>query len=167
MSANLQKTALYYQRTVMIWEEFCKLHKDLFDITCDEYLALLSSEIDTLENLLNQKELIIKKVSEVENERSSLISKLNQEKIFSVEISKSADLIDAFSALEASANIPALRNLNSLLIDIIEKLQDQNKKNQIFLNKAMISLNDIRQNFNGKKQYPTYGADGAIRSAGR
>jgi flagellar biosynthesis/type III secretory pathway chaperone len=57
--------------------------------------------------------------------------------------------------------------LNSLLIDIIHRIQEQNKKNQMFLNKAMLSLREIKQGFTGKKTYTTYGADGMTRAVGR
>ena len=63
--------------------------------------------------------------------------------------------------------MPALKNLNALLIDIVQKIQEQNKKNQMFLNRAMLSLREIKQGFTGKKTYSTYGADGMTRANGR
>jgi flagellar biosynthesis/type III secretory pathway chaperone len=167
MLNRLDEKKLFYQRAISIWEEFCHLHKDLYDLTCDEYLTLLESDIDKLEKLLPLKEEIISKISELEKERSELIDTLNTTALFSNNITRSNELIQAFSIIEQENGIAALKNLNSLLIDIIQKLQDQNKKNQVFLNKAMISLREVKQGFTGKKQYTTYGADGQTRSLHR
>jgi flagellar biosynthesis/type III secretory pathway chaperone len=167
MLNRLDEKKLFYQRAISIWEEFCHLHKDLYDLTCDEYLTLLESDIDKLEKLLPLKEEIIAKISELEKERTELIDTLNTTALFSNNISRSNELIQAFSVIEKESGIAALKNLNSLLIDIIQKLQDQNKKNQVFLNKAMISLREVKQGFSGKKQYTTYGADGQTRSLHR
>jgi flagellar biosynthesis/type III secretory pathway chaperone len=167
MNSNQAEIKLYYQRTLSVWESFCQLHKELYDLTCDEYLTLLESDIDKLETMLIEKEEIIAKIAEIEKERSELILNLNAHQIFQGKISKASELINAFSSLESQAGLPALKNLNSLLIDIIQKIQEQNKKNQQFLNKAMHSLKEVKQGFSGKKTYTTYGADGMTRAFGR
>lgn len=167
MDNRLDEKRLFYQSAISVWEGFCELHKDLYDLTCDEYLTLLESDIDKLESMLPVKEEIIAKIGELEKERSELIEKLNSIALFSTKINRAGDLLNAFSDLEKSSAIPALKNLNSLLIDIIRKIQDQNKKNQQFLNKAMLSLRDVKQGFTGKKQYTTYGADGQTRALNR
>ena len=167
MDSRLNEKKLYYQRTLNVWEGFCQLHKELYDLTCDEYLTLLASDIDKLEGMLPLKEEIISRISELESERAELIEKLNQTKLFSTTVYKAGDLLQVFTELDQQSALPALKNLNALLIDIIEKIQDQNKKNQMFLNKAMISLREIKQGFSGKKTYTTYGADGMTRAIGR
>jgi len=154
----------FYQRVVNVWENFCILHKDMYDLTCEEYLTLLESDIDKLETLLPIKEEIIRKISAIETQRSELIAELNQNQYFSSEVTKASELLKAFSPLDQQAPLPALKNLNDLLIDIIQKIQEQNKKNQLFLNKAMLSLRDIKQGFTGKKAFTTYGADGMARA---
>ena len=53
-----------------------------------------------------------------------------------------------------------LNNFNSLLIDIIQKIQKQNKKNQIFINKAIISLKEIKGSVDGGKNFNTYTQEG-------
>ena len=167
MDLRMDEKKLYYHRALHVWESFCQLHKDLFDLTCDEYLTLLASDVDKLETMLPIKEEIIGRISELEIERAELIEKINDIKLFDAPITRSADLLSAFSELDKQTGLPALRNLNSLLIDIIYKIQEQNKKNQMFLNKAMLSLRDIKQGFAGKKTYTTYGADGMTRAIGR
>ena len=150
-----------------VWEGFCHLHKELYDLTCDEYLTLLSSDVDKLEDALPLKEEIIRKISALEYERKDLIESINTSKIFTKNILKSSDLLIVFSEIDQSSAMPALKNLNALLIDIVQKIQEQNKKNQMFLNRAMLSLREIKQGFTGKKTYSTYGADGMTRANGR
>lgn len=167
MDSRLDEKKLYYHRVLSVWEGFCQLHKELYDLTCDEYLTLLASDIDKLEGMLPLKEEIISKISELESERSELIETINNSKIFSTGIQRAGDLLTAFSLMDQQSSIPALKNLNALLLDIIQKIQEQNKKNQMFLNKAMLSLREIKQGFSGKKTYTTYGADGMTRAIGR
>lgn len=167
MDTHRDEIKLYYQRTLIVWEGFCELHKELFDLTCDEYLTLLASDIDKLEEMLPLKEEIISKIGELEKDRSALIEELNDSGVFAQPIFKAGDLLTAFADIEKKSAIPALKNLNSLLIDIVEKIQEQNKKNQVFLNKSLLSLKEIKQGFTGKKAYTTYGADGLTRSLNR
>lgn len=164
MDLRLDEKKLYYQQVMDIWEGFCRLHKGLYDLACEEYLTLLESDIDKLESMLPLKEDLISKIGELESERADLIEKLNQNNLFENKIVRVGDLINSFTTIEKSNGIQALHNLNDLLIDIIQKIQDQNKKNQIFLNKAMLSLREIKQGFSGKKAFTTYGADGVARA---
>jgi flagellar biosynthesis/type III secretory pathway chaperone len=164
MDNRLDEKKLYYQSVVTVWEGFCHLHKNLYDLSCEEYLTLLESDIEKLESMLPIKEEIIAKIAELERERSELIDKLNEAALFSIKITRAGDLLTAFSEIDQHSAIPALRNFNSLLLDIIQKIQEQNKKNQQFLNKAMLSLRDVKQGFTGKKQFTTYGANGQTRS---
>jgi flagellar biosynthesis/type III secretory pathway chaperone len=167
IDSRLDEKKLFYQRVILVWEGFCNLHKELYDLTCEEYLTLLESDINQLERMLPLKDEIIAKISEVEQERSELIEAINHAQLYSQKIAKVSDLLLVFQEIDQLAAIPALKNMNALLIDIIEKIQDQNKKNKIFLNKAMLSLRDIKQGFTGKKTYTTYGADGMTRANGR
>ncbi|MBA2405160.1 MAG: flagellar protein FlgN [Bdellovibrionales bacterium] len=167
MDFRLDEKKLYFQHVLTVWEGFCQLHKELYDLTCDEYLTLLSSDVDKLEGMLPLKEEIIARISALETERTSLIEKLNNTKLFAKTITKSGDLLEVFADIDQQAALPALKNLNSLLIDIIHKIQDQNKKNQMFLNRAMLSLREVKQGFTGKKTFSTYGADGMTRAMGR
>jgi flagellar biosynthesis/type III secretory pathway chaperone len=167
MNQHLAEKKLYYQQTITIWENFCQLHKELYDLTCEEYLTLLESDIESLEKMLPIKEEIIYKISELEKDRSDLINTLNTSTLFTSKISRAWDMLNAFSDIESESPIPVLKNLHALLIDIIQKIQEQNKKNQVFLNKAMISIREVKDGFTGKKQYTTYGANGQTRSLNR
>jgi flagellar biosynthesis/type III secretory pathway chaperone len=156
-----------HQAAVEIWENFCQLHHALYELTCDEYQALLSGEIELLEEIISKKEAVMLQINEWENRRSSLIEEMNQANADTDKITNVTGLLKVLAPAEAQLPIPALHNLNSLLIDVITRIQEQNKRNQIFLNRAMSSLREIRDGFSGKRQYTTYGADGMTRSAGR
>lgn len=167
MDSNTLAKKLHYQSVVTVWEGFCQLHKELYDLSCEEYLTLLSGDVDKLESMLPLKEEIISRISELEKDRAQLIDTLNSSTLFSQTIFKAGDLLAAFHEIDSQSAIPALKNLNSLLIDIIQRIQEQNKKNQVFLNKAMLSLRELQQGFSGKKTFTTYGADGMTRSLNR
>jgi flagellar biosynthesis/type III secretory pathway chaperone len=158
---------LQHQSAVEIWEQFCKLHHELYELTCDEYQTLLSGEIEGLEPIIDRKEIVMNEIAKWEGVRASLISDLNTAKVSEHPITNVKDLLSALQPAEEKLSIPALRNLNALLIDVITRIQEQNKRNQVFLNKAMSSLRDLREGFSGKKQYTTYGANGMTRSAAR
>lgn len=167
MDTSSQARLLYYQQAVTVWEGFCHLHKELYDLTCEEYMTLLASDIEKLETMLPEKEAIIARINELEKSRAHLILKINESNLFAAEITRAGELLEAFADIDQKSGIPALRNLNGLLIDIIQKIQEQNKKNQVFLNKAMHSIRELKNSFSGKKNYTTYGADGLTRQAGR
>ena len=162
-----ERLRLYHQSAVELWEQFCKLHQELYENTCDEYQALLSGEIEGLEELIARKENVMQRINAVEAHRSELIAALNRDGLTSQPISNVSGLLQLLRPVEETLPIPALKNLNALLIDVITRIQEQNKRNQIFLNRAMLSLKDIREGFSGKKQYTTYGANGMTRSAAR
>lgn len=163
----MEEKKLYYHQVLSIWEGFCSLHSQLFDIACDEYLALLASDIEKLEELLPLKEEIISKIGDLDSERNGIIEKINGSTLVSSPLLKAGDLLQLFKDIETESGVNALPNLNALLIDIIEKIQSQNKKNQVFLNKAMLSLKDLKRGFKGQKVYSTYGADGLTKTINR
>ncbi len=162
-----QALAIYHSRAIEVWSQFCRLHHDLYELTCDEYQALLSGEIEQLEDLITRKQVIVEEVSQWENTRSLLIAEMNTNQILDVAINSASDLINILKPVEAKLAIAALQNLNDLLINVISRIQTQNKRNQLFLNRAMQSLSELKDGFSGKKHFTTYGANGMTRSASR
>lgn len=150
----------HYQKVVDLWQKMCELHNELFNITCDEYLALLSSDIESLEKILIQKDDVIGQIKVIEDKRSKLIQLINNS-IEGSPIQTASDLIALMHRYHLEGHYHYLKKFNSLLIDIIEKIKEQNKKNQIFLNKAITSLRDIKNNISGQKSYETYNSKGA------
>lgn len=155
---------LYYIQTLEIWEKFCLLHKELYELTAKEYLLLLENNLEELTSITNQKELIFKDVNAIEAHRNDIISDLNKNISEDNKIKKISELIAYFRPIEEKRNLNSLLNLHNLLINIIEQLQEQNKKNQIYINKAILSAKELQESFKGKKSFKTYGADGLTKS---
>lgn len=157
------KMELYYFQITDIWKKFCEEHTKLFDLTCDEYSLLLGSEMDKLDDKIKEKESTIKLISNIDTTRSDLINKLNKELSKKEQINSITELITFFQKYEKVKDQKHLFRFNRLLIDIIEKIQAQNKKNQIFINKAIHSLQSIRRDAMGEKTVTTYTARGAAK----
>ncbi len=159
-----------YFKVTDIWKRFCEEHTVLLDKTFEEYSLLLASDVDAIDDLMVTKNEIMARINKLEEMREGLISELNiylqknnQEPIGSV-----SELISVLSYYEKQNNAHHLFRFNSLLIDIIEKLQTQNKKNQLFLNKAINSLREIREEALGVKSYSTYNNKGlSMRGASK
>lgn len=148
---------------IMLWRNFCETHTQLYEFTCDEYMHLLSSEIDLLNDTVQKKLEILDVINELDNERQ----KLTTEILALMGREDNKKLTTLLSALEQEGENDSsiqVSKLNELLIDVIEKIQEQNKKNQVFLNKAILSLQDLRESFMGKNNYKTYSSMGTTRN---
>ncbi len=155
-----EKLATLYFEVTTLWKQFCEEHNELFNLTCDEYSLLLKSDLELLEEKIAEKNECIKRIGTLELVRRDLITELNslypEKKIDSV-----SGLIEVMSKYEIESNQKHLFRFNALLIDIIEKIQAQNKRNQLFINKALHSLQQIRIEATGKKNFSTYSAKGS------
>jgi flagellar biosynthesis/type III secretory pathway chaperone len=158
--SNEQKLILYYFQITDLWKKFCEQHSLLFELTCDEYSLLLASDLDNLELKLSEKDIVIKSIHALESIRRELIEDMSNdfpnEKIDSV-----SSLLNFMSKYDVEKKEKHLFRFNALLIDMIEKIQAQNKRNQLFINKALLSLKQIRQDALGKKNYSIYTAKGS------
>ena len=157
-----QKKELYYFQVTDLWKRLCEEHSNLFDQTCDEYSLLLGSQIEELEEKIEQKQETISRISILEEIRVELIGTVN--KGLNANISNVSGLITFFQSFEKTLNQKHLQSFNSLLIDIIEKIQTQNKNNQLFINKALGSLKSIREEALGEKSYSTYTSNGGTKA---
>ena len=149
------------ERLRELWQEFCYKHTELYDLTCSEYMLLLASEIDELEAVIQEKKNLIDYIGGLDDIRNDLIDDL----CLSLQIpteSKIKALVAKLNQIEESKQAKEIEKLNLLLLDIIEKIQEQNKKNQIFLNKALHSLHELKESFVGHKTYKTYSSSGGI-----
>ena len=158
-----QVYSIHYFRVTDLWKKLCEAHQQLLELTFDEYSLLLGSQIEELEEKIEDKNELIAFIAKLDNERKEAITLLNKDlKDNGVnQIQNVADLIITMKDYESKQDQHHLRRFNALLIDIIEKIQTQNKKNQLFINKALMSLREIREDAVGKKNYSTYNAKGA------
>lgn len=157
---NYDKMELFYFQTTDIWQRFCDEHYKIFDLTCLEYNALLKSDLDELDYIVSQKKAVIKYVEQLDTIRSELIEQINNEIDEDLKISNVSDLIAFMSIYEENRQFQHLSNYNLFLIDIIEKIQNQNQDNQVFIKKALQSIKDIKGDLLGTKKYSTYTSKG-------
>lgn len=147
-----------------LWHDFCEKHTELYELTCDEYMHLLASDIDSLEDTLSSKSEALKYINSLETHRNELTSEIAE--IWAIEKPKKlADFLTVLKEKNEASIAEEIEKMNMILLDIIEKIQAQNKKNQVFLNKAIMSLNELKQSFNGKSNYKTYSPSGMTRSS--
>lgn len=149
----------YFEEAIDIWERLCKLHSELLDLTCEEYLNLLASDLEQLEVTVNLKDETLRRIGIVDSRRLNLIQEINSSNFIGFKLDKASEMIELFK-LNNLKNHEHLPKLNQLLISIIEKIQLQNKRNQIFLNKAMKSLDELKSSFKGGQPLTTYGPQG-------
>ncbi len=155
-----EKLALFYFEVTELWKKLCEAHNDLFNVTCDEYSYLLDSNLEGVEEKIQEKENVILHIKILEKVRQDLISDINKE-FPETKIESVSNLIAFMEKFEIENNQKHLFRFNALLIDIIEKIQAQNKRNQLFINKALISLKQIRMDALGMKNFETYSKRGS------
>ncbi len=156
------KMEIIYFQVADLWKRLCERHTDLLDYTCDEYSLLLQSKIEEIEELLTKKQSLIDEILQLENLRKNIIDDLNSS--FALNINNVSDLIKVMREHESKNNQQHLYRFNELLIDLIQKIQSQNKKNQMFINRALLSLKEIREDAIGTKGYSTYNSQGSTIS---
>jgi flagellar biosynthesis/type III secretory pathway chaperone len=145
-----------------IWKTYCEFHSDLYDLTCDEYVHLLASDMDKLEDTVELKNSLINTINIVEEKRTAALEELNSSSK-DYNFSKLNEII-IYAKKNNFEEGSYLEKYNLLLVDIISKIQDQNKMNQLFLNKAILSLRNLKESFSGRKTFKTYGANGTTRT---
>lgn len=143
-----------------LWHEFCEKHTELYEYTCDEYMHLLSSDIDQLNITLAEKKILLKEISDLDQHRKEVTTELLALMDVAPGPQKLTYLLSCLKQTEEAVAAGHIEKLNLVLLDIIDKIQEQNKKNQIFLNKAIMSLKELKESFNGKVQFKTYSASG-------
>jgi flagellar biosynthesis/type III secretory pathway chaperone len=158
-----EKLASLYFEVTNLWKQFCEEHNELLTLTCDEYSLLLKSELDLLEEKIQEKNECIRRIGVLELVRRDLINELSALNP-GMEIDSVSTLLEVMSQYEIENNQKHLFRFNALLIDIIEKIQAQNKRNQLFINKALHSLQQIRIEASGKKNFSTYSSKGSAIS---
>ena len=160
MNTNLElNLKVNYLRT--LWKEFCEAHTKLYEVTCDEYLHLMSSDMDELEISVESKGKIIELIDNLDRHRKETIKDISG--MLNIEVPKNISELLSNNDIDPMAK-EEVEKLNLVLLDIIEKIIDQNKKNQFFLNKAIHSLKELKDSFSGKTNYNTYSAAGVARN---
>ncbi len=146
------------------WKALCENHIILYNQTKKEYSLLIESNITKLEEILQIKSKIIININNINNQRNkailSFINELKEENS-SIEINNFQDLVDNVKSKSDTNYINELIELNNMLIKVIKKIQIQNKKNQLLLNKSIIFINSLKDEFLGKNSSFIYKKKGS------
>lgn len=156
-----QAAQLLYLEFTELWKSLCDIHNQLYQITCEEYLALLNSNIEKVHLLLENKELLMKNIDGLDQERLNLLTRVSDfSQLPITSLSKFKVVYEYLKEeLNLEENNPLLK-YHLLMIELIEKTQDQNKKNRIFLNKALHNIQELRNDFNGTTKVNNYSRTG-------
>lgn len=162
MEAN---NKVYFEVTDL-WKLLCEEHSLLFNLVSDEYLLLLESNIEGLEEVVTEKKEVIARIAKLDLHRQSLLKKINSHLREQEQIKSVAGLIKFLGTNPIERDQKHFLRFNGLLNKTIDKLKQQNKRNHLFLNKAMVSLNDWKKEALGHKSFSTYDAFGTTVSKG-
>ena len=154
-----KRPELYYFQATDIWKRLCDEHEALLACTSDEYALLLGSELEKLEEKTKEKDVIVRNIRRLDGLRRDLVDRINGV-ISGGRIDDAKGLLASMQRYEAARSIRPLSKYHSQLKRIIGKIQDQNKRNRIFINKAVLALRDMREEVTGTRGYPTYDARG-------
>ncbi|MDH4467734.1 MAG: flagellar export chaperone FlgN [Bacteriovoracaceae bacterium] len=166
MVANESKYSLldYYHELTLIWRELCILHTQLFEVTNQEYEFLLSGVTEQLESNLALKRNIIDQIQEYDLKRQESVK--NVFKNFASEEENFLHYTKLNKLFSENLNLSAdhqLEKYNFFLIDIIEKIQIQNRKNRQFLNRSLIMLEDLKKDFQNTGKVLSYNKKGNLQ----
>src|SRR5688500_4033708 len=114
MGANVREVD--YFRVTDLWKRLCEEHYALFNITCDEYVCLLDSDIDKLEGKLAEKEGTIAAIASLEALRQELTADLNGRSPAGPAIGNVRDLLGVMMSQPAEREGRHLERFNALLI---------------------------------------------------
>ena len=158
---NRALITLYFQITD-IWKRFCEAHQELLELTCDEYFALIRNKLDELNHIVEQKQVVMEYINGLNDTRADLIEELNQ--TTNTDISSVKELISFVKSLEIEKEEKHLFRFNAFLVDTINKIKKQTEINQDFINRAMTSIDEVRESLLGKNRFQTYNSRGKTQS---
>ena len=72
-----QVYSVHYFRVTDLWKKLCESHQQLLEITFDEYSLLLGSQIEELEEKVEEKNKLISFIATLDKERKEAIKNLN------------------------------------------------------------------------------------------
>ncbi len=153
----------FYDELVLLWRELCVLHTQLFEITSHEYQLLLGGETEKLETNLSEKKEIIAKIQDYDSRRQTSISDLIEKFLPSLSDPHFQEINEFLQRELALGADHALLRYNYFLIDIIEKIQIQNRKNRQFLNRALLMMEDLKHDFQKKGKVLSYNKKGSLQ----
>jgi len=123
---------------IEIMNEQNERHEELLGLSLEEKDAIIQNDTDTLQNLVNLKQMVISQNNRIEKKRLSLVADiaevLGQSK-------KDLDLGELIDLLEGQKEQARLKESGERLREIVYKLKDANDVNRELLNAALEYVN--------------------------
>ena len=148
-----------YKSIINLWQRLCNLHQSLLEVTTEEYTSLLSSDLEKTAEILETKKNLIKEIAKEDLIRQKLVSEILGPETLA-DGYKFSDLKTFFNKFEIESKGNHLNNFNLILLDTINKIKAQNKKNRFFINRAMISLDGLKLPSNINPNHSLYNKNG-------
>jgi flagellar biosynthesis/type III secretory pathway chaperone len=158
---------IFYLKISNVLRQFCILHSNLLDATITEYDFLLESEIDGVDEISQLKEEIVQMIHLTDEQRKTVLYEAFESGLFDKPVEGLGDLEILLIPYEKDNDITFFSEFSELLIKIIDNLKNQNKKNQIYLHKALESLQDLRSNMTGRTSSKIYNPKGVTALVGQ
>ena len=129
-----------------------------FDLTNQEYIELLSGEVDNLSSIIDEIKYS-KKINKVDFDRLKILNDINNQLKISVKNYK--ELLNFFNDIEIEKRKSILLDFNDLLIDIVKKIQGKIERINSFLIKQY-ALDEIEK-APGRPRSSTYDSTGTLK----
>lgn len=144
-SSGVTKLAGMIQNLIFVMNEQVERHTELYGLSLEEKDAIVQNDVETLQKLVNLKNMVITQNNRLEKQRLSLVSDI-------AEVLGLADKDISFSELieimEGKPEQEELRVVGKRLKDIVEQLKGINDLNKSLLESSLefveYSLNALR-----------------------
>jgi flagellar biosynthesis/type III secretory pathway chaperone len=153
---------------VDVMKEQTERHTELHGLSLEEKDAIIQNDIDTLQNLVNLKNMVISQNNRLEKQRISLVKDIAEVMGHKSDDLSLADVIEILK--DQPAEQEKLRESGTTLREAVEKLKEINDLNKSLLESSIefveYSLNALRSTIAPEPpEYPTStpkgGSDGA------
>jgi flagellar biosynthesis/type III secretory pathway chaperone len=141
-----------------VMKEQTERHTELYGLSLEEKDAIIANDIDTLQNLVNLKNMVISQSNRLEKQRVSLVEDIAEVMGHKSKDISLADVIEIMK--EQPQDQEKLREAGKALREAVDKLQEANEINKSLLETSMefveYSLNALRSTIEPEHpEYPT------------
>lgn len=130
-----------YNELVEVLTNEYQLYLEMMELADKKKVALIKNKIDELIDFVKREEEIVDKVKELEEKRNEIILNICEMKKEKAEDISFQELIKLISEPEQKV----LLDIREKLLDIIDRLQEQNEQNKVLITEA-IKLNNVSIN---------------------
>lgn len=155
---KVDKMAGMIDQLVSVMREQTERHTELYGLSLEEKEAIIKNDVDTLQNLVNLKNIVISQNNRLEKQRVSLVNDIADVMGHKIEDISLADVIEIMK--DQPQDQEKLRESGLKLKESVEKLKEVNDLNKSLLESSIefveYSLNALRSTIQPElPEYPT------------